>query len=142
MRIDIANPYGVYMHDTPAKGIFGDDFRFVSSGCIRLQNVRDYVAWLLKETPGWDRDQIDAGDPLRRAHRREDHAQPCRSTGSMSPPGRRPTASMQFRDDIYQRDGLGLTAALPQSAPAATPVASRQAARSPQLLPVFGEEEN
>ena len=59
VRIDIANPYGVYMHDTPAKGVFGDDFRFVSSGCIRLQNVRDYVAWLLKETPGWDRDHID-----------------------------------------------------------------------------------
>ena len=59
VRIDIANSYGVYMHDTPAKGIFGDDFRFVSSGCIRLQNVRDYVAWLLKETPGWDRDHID-----------------------------------------------------------------------------------
>ena len=59
VRIDIANSYGVYMHDTPAKGVFGDDFRFVSSGCIRLQNVRDYVAWLLKETPGWDRDHID-----------------------------------------------------------------------------------
>ena len=50
VRINIANPYGVYMHDTPAKGMFGDDFRFVSSGCMRVQNVRDYVAWLLKET--------------------------------------------------------------------------------------------
>ena len=27
---------------TPAKGIFGDDFRFVSSGCVRVQNVRAY----------------------------------------------------------------------------------------------------
>ena len=60
VRINIANPYGVYMHDTPTKGVFGDDFRFVSSGCIRVQNVRDYVAWLLKDNPGWDRDQIDA----------------------------------------------------------------------------------
>src|SRR5690606_14868258 len=40
VRIDIANPHGVYMHDTPAKGIFGDDYRFVSSGCVRVQNVR------------------------------------------------------------------------------------------------------
>ena len=47
------------MHDTPAKGIFGDDFRFVSSGCVRVQDVRDYVAWLLKDNPGWGRDQID-----------------------------------------------------------------------------------
>ncbi len=35
------NPHGVYMHDPPAKGIFGDDFRFVSSGCVRVQNVRE-----------------------------------------------------------------------------------------------------
>lgn len=43
VRININNPYGVYMHDTPEKGVFGDDVRFVSSGCIRVQNVRDYV---------------------------------------------------------------------------------------------------
>jgi murein L,D-transpeptidase YcbB/YkuD len=60
VRIDIANPHGVYMHDTPAKGIFGDDFRFVSSGCIRIQNVREFVAWVLKDTPNWNRDQIEA----------------------------------------------------------------------------------
>ena len=59
VRINIPNPYGVYMHDTPEKGIFGDDFRFVSSGCVRVQDVRDYVAWLLKDNPGWGRDQID-----------------------------------------------------------------------------------
>jgi len=59
VRINIPNPYGVYMHDTPEKGVFGDDFRFVSSGCVRVQDVRDYVAWLLKDNPGWSRDQID-----------------------------------------------------------------------------------
>jgi len=41
------------------RGFFGDDDRFVSSGCIRVQNVRDYVTWLLKDTPGWDRAHID-----------------------------------------------------------------------------------
>ena len=30
VRVNIPNKDGVYMHDTPAKGIFGDDFRFVS----------------------------------------------------------------------------------------------------------------
>ena len=58
VRINIANPYGVYMHDTPEKGIFGDDYRFVS-GCVRVQNVRDYITWLLRDTPGWTRDKID-----------------------------------------------------------------------------------
>ena len=59
VRINISNPYGVYMHDTPSKGIFGDDYRFVSSGCMRVQNVKDYVQWLLKDTPGWDRERIE-----------------------------------------------------------------------------------
>ncbi len=51
VRINIPNPHGVYMHDTPAKGIFGDDFRFVSSGCVRVQNVREYVSWICRAPP-------------------------------------------------------------------------------------------
>ncbi len=116
VRIDIANPYGVYMHDTPSKGIFGDDFRFVSSGCIRLQNVRDYVAWLLKETPGWDRDHID--EVISSGERVDVKLQPqvpvywVYVTAWGSPDG-----ATQFRDDIYQKDGLN-------SAPG--PVATQQ----------------
>lgn len=110
VRIDIANPYGVYMHDTPAKGVFGDDFRFVSSGCIRLQNVRDYVAWLLKETPGWDRDHID--QVIASGERVDVRITPAVPvywvyvTAWAAPDG-----VTQFRDDIYQRDGLGVATA-------------------------------
>jgi murein L,D-transpeptidase YcbB/YkuD len=110
VRIDIANPYGVYMHDTPAKGVFGDDFRFVSSGCIRLQNVRDYVAFLLRETPGWDRDHID--QVIASGERVDVKITPAVPvywvyvTGWGAPDG-----ITQFRDDIYQRDGLGVARA-------------------------------
>ncbi len=103
VRININNPYGVYMHDTPAKGVFGDDFRFVSSGCIRLQNVRDYVAWLLKETPGWDRDHID--EVIRTGERLDVKINPpvpvhwVYVTAWGSPDG-----ATQFRDDIYHKD--------------------------------------
>ena len=106
MRINIPNPYGVYMHDTPSKGIFGDDFRFVSSGCIRVQDVRDYVAWLLKDTPGWGRDQIDevirSGDRARR----EAHAAGQRLLGLYHRLGD-PDGIVQFRPDVYQSDGSG-----------------------------------
>ena len=47
------------MHDTPSKNLFGEDFRFHSSGCVRVQNVRELVNWLLAETPGWSRQEID-----------------------------------------------------------------------------------
>jgi murein L,D-transpeptidase YcbB/YkuD len=123
VRIDIANSYGVYMHDTPAKGIFGDDFRFVSSGCIRLQNVRDYVAWLLKETPGWDRDHID--EVIRSGERVDVNISPpvpvywVYVTAWGSPGG-----VVQFRDDIYQRDGLGVLSGAP-------PEPVSQSARAP-----------
>ena len=40
MKINFPSPDGVYMHDTPSKGLFGEDFRFASSGCMRVQNVR------------------------------------------------------------------------------------------------------
>ena len=59
IRINFPSPYGVYMHDTPAKNLFGEDFRFASSGCMRVQNVRELVYWILQETPGWSREEID-----------------------------------------------------------------------------------
>jgi len=59
IRINFPSPHGVYMHDTPAKNLFGEDFRFASSGCMRVQNVRELVYWILQETPGWSRAEID-----------------------------------------------------------------------------------
>lgn len=109
VRINIPNPHGVYMHDTPAKGIFGDDFRFVSSGCVRVQNVRDYVAWLLKETPGWSRDQID--EAIRSGQRIDARlVQPVNVYWTYVTAWALPDGLVQFRDDIYNRDGLAVPA--------------------------------
>ena len=47
IRIDMPNKLAVYMHDTPSKGLFGADYRFLSHGCVRVQGVYDYAAWLL-----------------------------------------------------------------------------------------------
>jgi L,D-transpeptidase YcbB len=106
VRINIPNPYGVYMHDTPSKGIFGDDFRFVSSGCVRVQDVRDYVAWLLKDTPGWGRDQIDA--VIRSGDRLDVKlVQPVNVYWIYVTAWATPDGVVQFRPDIYQRDGAG-----------------------------------
>ncbi|HYP58034.1 MAG TPA: L,D-transpeptidase family protein [Beijerinckia sp.] len=107
VRININNPYGVYMHDTPEKGIFGDDDRFVSSGCIRVQNVRDYVTWLLKDTPGWDRQHIDeairSGERIDAKLATQVPVYWVYVTAWGTPEG-----IVQFREDIYQRDGFGV----------------------------------
>jgi len=106
VRVNIPNPYGVYMHDTPSKGIFGDDFRFVSSGCVRVQDVRDYVAWLLKDTPGWSRDQID--EVIRSGQRLDvTLTKPVNVYWVYVTAWATPDGVVQFRQDIYQRDGAG-----------------------------------
>jgi L,D-transpeptidase YcbB len=138
VRIDIPNPYGVYMHDTDERGIFGDDYRYISSGCIRVQDVRDYVAWLLKDTPGWDRTHID-----------EAIASGQRIDVKLNPPvpvywvyitaWATPDGLVQFRNDIYQRDGLGSVAAASMTPPAGYSVPMPSVApqtAAPQTEPV------
>lgn len=106
VRINIPSPHGVYMHDTPAKGIFGDDYRFVSSGCVRVQNVRDYIQWLLRDTPGWDRDRIEqvfaSGERINAPIPGGVPVYWVYITAWATDDG-----AVHFRDDIYQKDGLG-----------------------------------
>jgi murein L,D-transpeptidase YcbB/YkuD len=60
VRIDMPNAHSVYMHDTSHKEFFSADYRFQSSGCTRVEDPRALAAWLLADTPGWSRTQIDA----------------------------------------------------------------------------------
>jgi L,D-transpeptidase YcbB len=105
VRINIPNPHGVYMHDTPSRGIFGEDFRFVSSGCVRVQSVRDFVEFLLAETPGWDRaainDAFQSGERLDARLSSSVNVYWTYITAWATPDG-----MVQFRDDIYERDGI------------------------------------
>jgi murein L,D-transpeptidase YcbB/YkuD len=59
VKINFYSKDGVYMHDTPSKGLFNDEYRFDSSGCVRVQNIRELITWLLRDTKGWDRAAID-----------------------------------------------------------------------------------
>jgi len=59
VKINFHNKHQVYLHDTPDKSLFGDDARFHSSGCVRVQNVRELITWLLRPN-GWDRAQVDS----------------------------------------------------------------------------------
>jgi L,D-transpeptidase YcbB len=106
IRINFPSAFGVYMHDTPAKNLFGEDFRFASSGCMRVQNVRELVYWILQESPGWSRPEID--QVIASGERKD--AKVAKAvplywvyvTAWATPDG-----VVQFRDDIYNRDGFG-----------------------------------
>ena len=111
IRINFPSPHGVYMHDTPLKNLFGEDIRFHSSGCMRIQNVRELVNWLLAETSGWSRVEID--EVIRSGERKDAKLKPAVPlqwvyvTAWATPDG-----VVQFRDDIYNRDGLSGAATL------------------------------
>lgn len=53
------NEYGVYMHDTPATGLFSQSRRDFSHGCIRLEKPADLAAWVLRDNPGWTMEHIE-----------------------------------------------------------------------------------
>jgi L,D-transpeptidase YcbB len=43
-----ANPFSVYLHDTPSQQLFDKAPRAFSSGCVRVQAVDNLLAWLLQ----------------------------------------------------------------------------------------------
>lgn len=45
VKFMLPNELGIYLHDTPEKGVFSDDARFVSAGCIRLANAQSLLSW-------------------------------------------------------------------------------------------------
>ena len=94
------------MHDTPQKALFADDMRFDSSGCVRVQNVRELVDWLLRDTPGWSRDQINAA--IKSGDRVDARlAKPVPVYWVYVTAWATPDGVVQFRDDIYNKDNLG-----------------------------------
>jgi L,D-transpeptidase YcbB len=105
VKINFPSPDGVYMHDTPQQSLFSKLMRFDSSGCVRVQNVRDLVTWLLRDTPGWDRQHFEQtiksgqNTPVQLTNPVPVYFTyvSAWSTGD---------GVVHFRDDIYGRDGV------------------------------------
>lgn len=60
VKIIFPNPENVYLHGTDAPGLFSQDIRDLSHGCIRVENPADLVAWVLRNNPGWNLDRVMA----------------------------------------------------------------------------------
>ncbi len=48
------NTFDVYLHDTPARAMFGRARRDGSHGCIRVADAARLATFLLRNQPGWD----------------------------------------------------------------------------------------
>jgi murein L,D-transpeptidase YcbB/YkuD len=107
LKFEFANPFSVYLHDTPEHRLFALDMRALSHGCVRLEHPLDLAQALLADaTPDPILQAIASGETSR-----------MRLTAAM------PVAvlywsvlvesdgTVDFREDLYHRDAR-LVAAL------------------------------
>src|SRR5690606_31471849 len=50
VKINFHNTHAVYLHDTPQQGLYSENARFHSSGCVRVAEVAEFVAWILRDS--------------------------------------------------------------------------------------------
>lgn len=105
VKINFHNEHSVYMHDTPMQTLFGQNWRAESSGCVRVQNVHQLVAWLLEGTPGWDIGRVSAmeqtGERIDVSLKRQTPVYFVYVTAWATPDG-----VVHFRRDLYRQDGV------------------------------------
>ncbi|WP_212000559.1 murein L,D-transpeptidase [Chitinophaga sp. HK235] len=53
------NEYNIYLHDTPARYLFGENKRSFSHGCIRIAEPKHLAEWLLRSDSSWTDQKID-----------------------------------------------------------------------------------
>ena len=46
MKFEMPNDFGIYLHDTPVKELFAKDDRWISNGCVRLEDYRRFATWV------------------------------------------------------------------------------------------------
>lgn len=108
LKINFHNGHSVYMHDTPSEGLFGRNFRAASSGCIRVSNIEKLAAWIL-EDQGIGMGQVEA---LKKSGERKDIRvkKPVALYFVYITAWATEDGTIQFRRDLYQRDGVDDTA--------------------------------
>jgi L,D-transpeptidase YcbB len=105
VKLNFYNPHAVFLHDTPAKNLFNSDSRFESAGCVRVHNVRELVAWVLRDS-GYNLAMVDQA--VRSGERADVKVEnppaiytvyfTAWTTGD---------GIVHFREDIYDFDDLG-----------------------------------
>ena len=58
VKFRFPNKHDVYMHDTPERGLFGQSFRALSHGCMRVEEPRRTAEVILAEDKGYSQDKV------------------------------------------------------------------------------------
>ncbi len=105
VKINFHNAHSVYMHDTPSQTLFGRNFRAASSGCVRISGIENLAAWLTSEQ-GWTAEKVLA---MKKSGERLDVKlkKPVPLYFAYIPAWATEDGVIQFRRDIYNKDGVG-----------------------------------
>jgi L,D-transpeptidase YcbB len=113
VKVNFANSFMVYMHDTPHREIFQTNSRFESSGCVRVDNVRMFIDWILAGQDGFDEAQFEMITASEETHpvvvRSKIDVRFMYLTAWATEDGR-----VNFRPDIYNLDGSGFVFGQPE----------------------------
>jgi murein L,D-transpeptidase YcbB/YkuD len=94
IKFMMPNEYGIYLHDTPNRALFAQENRWVSNGCVRVEDARRLARWLFGEMPASQdtsrETRVELATPV-----------PVYITYLTVAPDRE---SVAFRSDPYQRD--------------------------------------
>jgi murein L,D-transpeptidase YcbB/YkuD len=113
VKINFPNKYAVYLHDTPTRELFGQNARYLSSGCIRVDRVDVLVDWILSGQDGFDANMIEtiatSGERLDKPVKNGPDLRIMYLTAWATEDGR-----IHFRPDIYHLDYSGFVTGQPQ----------------------------
>jgi murein L,D-transpeptidase YcbB/YkuD len=94
------NPYGIFLHDTPNRELFAERDRWMSNGCVRVEDAPRLARWLFGTTPQGR--SGDAGEVVGL-----DQPMPVFITYLTAAPA---GDGVAFRTDPYGRDGQAMAA--------------------------------
>lgn len=97
------NPHNVYLHDTPARGLFKHFRRAFSHGCVRVEHPTELAATLLQWQGDWPLERIveTIGDGARTVVQL---AEPVPIHLAYISAWVNKDGSVHFRDDVYGKD--------------------------------------
>jgi murein L,D-transpeptidase YcbB/YkuD len=107
LKLVFPNQHSVYLHDTPSHGLFSQEKRDFSHGCIRMDRPADMAAWVLGgEENGWTVERVNE---IVASRKRQvvvlDQPMPVYllyRTAYIDPEDK----SLYFYEDVYGRDKL------------------------------------
>ncbi|MBC8036477.1 MAG: L,D-transpeptidase family protein [Rhizobiales bacterium] len=113
VKINFPNSHMVYMHDTPHRELFGGNARYESSGCVRIDQVRTVIKWILGSQDGFNDTRYDMLTASEHPYEMKVQNQPdvrwMYLTAWATEDG-----AVNFRPDIYGLDGTGFILGQPE----------------------------